>query len=142
MKATPLYKWYVEMYLATKDLPEPEWAFLRLHNKKRSVNHDTAFKKFRMLQAAYELFATPEMAEQARKENISNKIRKFSNIDDFSDFMLEAEYHEGERIEWEGTVYKLDGIKDFIREYSYDTWMQMVTDIKSLTENGLLVEQR
>lgn len=81
---------------------------------------------------------------QLDPRNIKKKkkapIRKFeSKSDEFSDFTLELEDHEGKKIMIDGHVFKIDNINDFIRDYTYNTFSDL--DFEELIANHLLIKQ-
>lgn len=66
-------------------------------------------------------------------------VHKLDSADDFSDFMLDAENYEGDHIEYMGDRFRIDGIAEFIRDYTWDGYSQMSGDLDDVVANGLLV---
>jgi hypothetical protein len=63
---------------------------------------------------------------------------KLESEGDYLDFMLEAEHHEDEILSYQGNLYKICGIAEFIRDYTFDTYTQN-RDLDDAIANGLLI---
>jgi len=60
IKATPMYLRWADMYLHTKDSEFPKQEFCQLIMKGRAMNYSTAEAKWKVLNAAYEVFTKEE----------------------------------------------------------------------------------
>lgn len=58
--------------------------------------------------------------------------------DDYLDFMLEAEHHEDDYIQYDGNIYQIGDILSFIRDYTFDVYSQN-RNLDDAIDNGLLI---
>jgi hypothetical protein len=70
---------------------------------------------------------------------VNDEITLIESTDELHDFLVDLEYHQNEKFEWREVVYEItDEVTDFIREYRYETFTEIRTNLEELLENGLI----
>lgn len=71
---------------------------------------------------------------------INNEIRLIESSDELNDFLVDLEYHQNKKFEWEDVIYEVsDNVTDFIREYGEDRFSQ-ITEMEEFIQHGLIEE--
>jgi hypothetical protein len=72
---------------------------------------------------------------------VNDEITVIENEKDLNDFLVDLEYHQNEKFEWKEVVYEIsDEVTDFIREYGYENFTEIRTNLDKLLENYLIKE--
>jgi hypothetical protein len=70
---------------------------------------------------------------------VNDEIILIESTDELHDFLVDLEYHQNEKFEWREVVYEItDEVTDFIREYRYESFTEIRTNLEELLENGLI----
>lgn len=74
---------------------------------------------------------------------VNSNIPYFASSEDANDFFVDLEFQNNKQLfEIENTYYQVraDDVKEFIRDYGFDNYSQIRTDVEKLLQNGLIEE--
>lgn len=73
------------------------------------------------------------------KHMTKETAKRIANADELNDFFCDGEYIPAYSFfEYEGVIYQVDDIKEFILDYGRDVWWQTSKSLDSLIVNNLI----